>query len=214
VPNWRERLVCIFCEMNNRQRLIGGLIKQHCESKPSQQIYFMEQVTPIYKWAQNQLTAHNIQGSEYCGHEYASGTVINSIRHENIESLSFSNNSLDFIISNDVFEHVPNYAQALAECARVLKTGGMMLATIPFHPNNDASIPRALLKNGAIEHLLPPVYHGNPMSEKGSLVFTDFGWDIFSTTQQVGFNRVCLDMYLSRPFGHLGEGLGVFKFIK
>ncbi len=33
-------------------------------------------------------------------------------------------------------------------------------------------------KDGKIAHLQPPVYHGNPINEEGSLVTVDWGYDI------------------------------------
>ena len=135
IPNWRERLECPSCRMNNRQRLIATLIKQHLQglSRSGMRIYFMEQVTPIYAWAMKELTEHQIIGSEYLGYEYQGGAVVRGIRHEDVMALSFEDASIDLIVSNDVFEHVPEPARAFRECARVLKPDGVMLATIPFH---------------------------------------------------------------------------------
>ncbi|PKN13225.1 MAG: hypothetical protein CVU69_02675 [Deltaproteobacteria bacterium HGW-Deltaproteobacteria-4] len=36
----------------------------------------------------------------------------------------------------------------------------------------------AMLKDGQVTNLLEPVYHGNPIDAKGSLVVTDFGRDL------------------------------------
>lgn len=213
-PNWRERMVCPTCQMNNRQRLVATLIKQSLQCKAQQSIYLMEQVTPIFSWAQNHCAGHTLTGSEYLGPGYASGTVLKGIRHEDIENMSFASGSLDLIVSNDVFEHVPNYLKALAECSRVLQRGGTMLATIPFHSNNQSSVVRAQLSDGNIQHLLPPQYHGNPVSQEGSLVFTDFGWDLLNTSRNQGFQYVALHYYASITFGHLGGGMGVFAFKK
>ena len=174
----------------------------------------MEQVTPIFSWAVETFKNHDLTGSEYLGYEYEGGTKINGIRHEDVEKLSFLDETLDLIISNDVFEHVPNPATAFAECVRVLKVGGLMLATIPFHSDNDESITRATIIQGALNHLLPPVYHGNPVSADGSLVFTDFGWDVLKAMQEVGFSDVNVEIYASAQFGHLGGGQLVFKLIK
>jgi O-antigen biosynthesis protein len=213
-PNWRERLECPLCRMNNRQRLIATLINQKLAGEHTKRIYFMEQVTPIYNWATTTFKNHHIIGSEYLGHHYEGGTVIKGIRHEDVENLSFSDGSLDLVVSNDVFEHVPNPAKAFAECARVLKSGGTLLATIPFYSNNDLSITRAKLVNGEIEHVLPPSYHGNPVSPEGSLVFTDFGWDVIKEIQAAGFSDVSVEVYASAELGHLGGGQLVFKIIK
>lgn len=214
LPNWRERLECSQCRMNNRQRLIATLVKQELDVPYKKHAYFMEQVTPIYNWATATFKNHNIIGSEYLGHEYEAGATIKGIRHEDVENLSFSDDALDLIVSNDVFEHVPNPARAFAECARVLKVGGVMLATIPFHSNNDLSITRAKLVNGRLEHILPPSYHGNPVSADGSLVFTDFGWDVLKEMQAAGFSDVSIEVYSSVEHGHLGGGQLIFRLTK
>jgi GT2 family glycosyltransferase len=214
LPNWRERLECPLCRMNNRQRLIATLIKRELEVQHTKCVYFMEQVTPIYRWATTTYKNHNIVGSEYLGHQYESGTTIKGTRHEDVESLSFTNDEFDLIVSNDVFEHVPNPATAFAECCRVLKTGGVLLATIPFHSQNDLSITRTNIVDGELFHNLPPSYHGNPVSADGSLVFTDFGWDVLEEMQVAGFSDVSLEIYASAELGHLGGGQIVFKLLK
>ena len=212
LPNWRERLECPLCRMNNRQRLIATLIKQQLETTvKAQHIYFMEQVTPIYRWAKAAFKDHKLVGSEYLGHEYQGGAIIKGIRHEDVENLSFPDGVLDLIVSNDVFEHVPNPARAFTECARVLQPGGIMLATIPFHASSDVSAIRATLTNGHLEHVLPPSYHGNPVSADGSLVFSDFGWDMLGTIRAAGFSDVVSNIYASERLGHLGGGQIIFE---
>ncbi|MGZ8157385.1 MAG: glycosyltransferase, partial [Methylobacter sp.] len=214
VPNWRERLECPLCRMNNRQRLIATLVKQELNVDDKKSVYFMEQVTPIYQWAIGTFKNHNIVGSEYLGYEFEGGAIIQGIRHEDVENLSFADDTLDLVVSNDVFEHVPHPARAFSECVRVLKAGGVLLATIPFHSDNDLSIIRAKLINGQLEHLLPPAYHGNPVSADGSLVFTDFGWDMLKEMQEAGFSEAGIEVYASVEFGHLGGGQLVFRLIK
>lgn len=214
VPNWRERLECPSCRMNNRQRLIATLVKQQISGDSKKNVYFMEEVTPIFKWALATFKQHSIIGSEYLSHEYKSGTIINGLHHEDIENLSFPDGMFDLIVSNDVFEHVPNPQKAMAECARVLVRGGTMLATIPFHSLNKESVTRAKIVNDRLENILPPVYHGNPVSSDGSLVFTDFGWDIIDTMRVAFCHDASLEIYVSNEFGHIGSGLLVFRCIK
>ncbi len=211
LPNWRERLECPLCKMNNRQRLITTLVEQILHDHQNKHVYFMEQVTPIFKWVSETFSEHDIVGSEYLGFEYDSGTIINGIRHEDIENLSFFDNEFDLIVSNDVFEHVPNPVKSFAECARVLKKGGIMLATIPFHIEKNNSVVRAMINGDKLEYLLPPVYHGNPISDDGSLVFSDFGWDILDYIKLAGFSDVVIGVYASEKLGHLGGGQIVFE---
>lgn len=214
IPNWRERLVCPTCGMNNRQRLIAGLLEQELSGRSGLKVYFMEQVTPIFAWAQKRFSQHVLFGSEYLGHAYKGGTTINGLRHEDVEDLSFVDEEIDLIVSNDVFEHVPNPDRAFAECARVLCPGGVMLATIPFYVSSDASLVRARFVDGEIEYLLPPEYHGNPVSSNGSLVFTDYGWDLFDRLSDAGFGAAELELYGSRECGHLGAPQLIFRMSK
>lgn len=89
-----------------------------------------------------------------------------------------------------------------------------MLATIPFHPDSDLSVSRARLSNGQVEHVLPPNFHGNPVSSDGSLVFNDYGWDLLDIMKESGFADVAVDVYASPEFGHLGGGQLVFRLVK
>lgn len=50
---------------------------------------------------------------------------------EDIQALSFSDDQFAFIMCNHVLEHVPDDQEALRECARVLKLGGLALFTMP-----------------------------------------------------------------------------------
>ena len=61
---------------------------------------------------------------------------------------------------------------------------------------------------------MTPAYHGNPVSADGSLVFTDFGWDILKEMQSSGFSDVSIEVYASAEFGHLGGGQLVFRLNK
>ncbi|ADH90717.1 Methyltransferase type 11 [Ancylobacter novellus DSM 506] len=205
IPNLRERLSCPITELNNRQRLIATLLKNQTKSTSrAPDIYFMEEVTAIFHWSVANLeNVSSITGSEYLGHEYKSGDIVNGIHHEDIHDLSFDDASFDLIVSNEVFEHIPSPTIAFGECHRVLRPGGEMLMTTPFFVGYDQSLQRARIVDGQLEHLLPPAYHGNPVSNEGSLVFFDFGWDIFDMARDGGFSDCVIELYHSPRFGHL-----------
>ena len=174
----------------------------------------MEQVTAIFQWATKNLPGITLNGSEYLGDQYKSGEVIGGIRHEDVTNLSFPNCSIDFIVSNDVFEHVPDILRALQECNRVLTSGGTLLATIPFDTSTPLSVRRAEIKENGLNHILSPQYHGNPLSAEGSLVFHDFGWDLLDMFAEAGFATVGCEFYSEPYFGHLGPGLLIFRASK
>ncbi len=172
---YRESARCVQCNLVARQRAVMTAVKLF--ARPGDVIYLQEQVTSSYQWAVKNLTQCTVIGSEYMPNDTLPG-----IRHENVESLSFADSAIDVIVSQDVFEHVANPWQGFAECFRVLKPGGRMFMTIPF-----AGSPRAETVD-RVQQGLPDFYHGNPLSEQGSLVYSDFGWDLVTKLKDQGFD--------------------------
>lgn len=216
IPNWRERLVCSSCGLNNRQRKIVfeaiRTIQRFRDRMPA--VYLMEQITPVYKWLNDCLPRALYTGSEYLGAELTPGKIVKGIRHEDAEKLSFGSGSFDCIISNDVLEHVANPIKALREMCRVLKPGGELLMTVPFHLDREDNVRRAEIINGKVHNILPPVLHGNPVSDNGSLVFTDFGWQFVEDIKRAGFREAALHLYWSEVYGHLGPGQHYIRAVK
>lgn len=213
VPNYRERMICSICGLNNRQRFIASLLKIELEGTANKKVYIYEQVTKFYKNIYlNFSKKHEIIGSEYLGFEKNKGELVNGIRHEDALDLSFEDSSLDIIISQDVLEHVPNYVQAIRESYRVLKEKGILLISVPFDFNKDITEQRAKIDNNELVHLLPEVYHGNPIDENGSLVFFDYGWDLLEQFKHNGFKNIFLVSYWNYFYGHIG-GSDQFIFI-
>jgi SAM-dependent methyltransferase len=107
------------------------------------------------------------------------GSIVGKVRCENLEALSFADESIDLHVTQDVLEHVFNPSKAFSEIARTLKPGGAHIFTVPIVNKSKPSRLRARVSDdGQIVHLEPPVYHGNPISDKGSLVTVDWGFDI------------------------------------
>ena len=108
------------------------------------------------------------------------GVVHGGFRNEDLEQLTFQNESIDLHVTQDVFEHIFDPAQAFREIARTLRPGGAHIFTTPL-VNKISPTEWCARKgpNGTIEHLIdPPEYHGNPVSREGSLVTVHWGFDI------------------------------------
>lgn len=214
-PNWRERLECPACRLNNRMRLSLLLLRQElaCARLPDKaRVYCMEQVTPFFQIAHN-LPGLNLIGSEYLGPGISSGTTNSEgITHQDACNTSFPDAAFDIIVSNDVFEHIPEPIAGFRETRRILSNGGILIATFPWNPALPNCRKRAILRHEgeSIEHLLSPTYHGNPLSAQGSLVFTDFSCQVLRTIQDAGFSDVRVHWYRSETFGHLGGYQSVF----
>ncbi|MEB2343612.1 MAG: class I SAM-dependent methyltransferase [Deltaproteobacteria bacterium] len=111
------------------------------------------------------------------------------IPHEDLARLSFPDAAFDVVVCNEVFEHVPALDAALGEIARVLRPGGVLLATFPFAYNQYETIVKAVLRGGEVHHLTDPEYHPNPVDPRGSLVYQIPGWDVLDLTRKQGFSR-------------------------
>lgn len=94
---------------------------------------------------------------------------------QDITNLSYKDSSFDLILHSEVLEHVTDPHQALKECRRVLKPGGICLFTIPVIFNRK-TIRRAKMKGDKLHHLRPASYHGSA-KRKDWLVFWEFGGD-------------------------------------
>jgi hypothetical protein len=213
IPRWRERLVCPVTHLTNRQRAMVLLLRAYGES--ARDVFMFEQVTPLFRYLKAAVPGWNITGCEWLGPDVKPGAVVNGIRHEDCAALSLPDSSVDIVMSLDVFEHVPDPRQGFREKARVLRPGGVLLMTVPFFPERDATVQRAGHVNGKLEHLLPPEYHGNPIDpEGGSLVYHDFGWDLLPMIREAGFSDAFLGLYWSLEYGHLGVPQIVFVATK
>jgi hypothetical protein len=210
LPNYRERLTCETCQLNSRQRLVLNLLRDVlAERRPKPGIYAYEEVTVLYRELVRRFPEATVIGSEYLGPEVERGALVDSIRHEDALSLSFEGETFDVVLSNDVYEHVPDVTLALREAHRVLREGGVLMATLPFTFGSTTER-RARLADGRVEHIRPPVFHGNPLSEQGSLVFYDFGWDLLDLYREIGFVDVHFLCVHSWFHGYLGDGLTLF----
>lgn len=207
VPNWREVLRCPSCRLSGRQRRVIELVTEaladHAD-RGSPRMYLMEAVSPIHDWLRATFPWLELVASEYLGPDVARGATQRGIRNEDAERLTLADDSIDLFVSCDVFEHVNDPARAFAEVARTLRIGGRAILTFPMDPNLAQNRRRAALANGSVETLLPAIYHGNPLSRAGSLVFTDFGWEVLGQLRAAGLGDAALHVYWSYLYGYLG----------
>jgi SAM-dependent methyltransferase len=212
--NWRERLVCDCCGLNSRQRASIHLFELMRAERALSKVWITEQVTAVHHALKQCVPV--LTGSEFLGDSFQSGFINDAgIRHEDVTSSSFPADSMDAILSFDVFEHVPIPLQAFRECARVLGPHGVLLFTVPFLSLDQNSRVRARIEDGKLLHLMEPQYHGDPVQpDKGVLCFQEFGWDILENLRSTGFADASVLIYESAELGYLGGPQILIKAIK
>ena len=203
MPNWREQLVCPGCRMGNRVRAALNLAVGFGMGQDSQ-IYITEQFGSVYRWLRGHY--EHVHGSEYISPQQPSGYRRFGINHEDVQALSLQTNSVDFLLSFDVLEHIPDPRAALASFSRVLRPGGRLVLTVPFTLEKyETTVRAAMQSDGTIEHFLPIEIHGNPLDPvNGSLCFCHFGWDTLDRLNEAGFTDTRVYVYHDAALGHLG----------
>lgn len=210
IPNWREHLLCPGCQLINRMRATIHFLEERLQPAPGSPIYLTEQTTDLFRWIAQRHP--NTVGSEYLGQQVGFGERnAAGIRNESVTRLSFADGSFDIVVSLDVFEHVPEFGRALAECFRVLRPGGSLLFSVPFLPDRQENLVRAFVdENGETQHVLPPEYHADPLHTEGCLAYYCFGWELLDQARALGFAEVNAYSFWSRDFGYLGPNLILF----
>lgn len=173
----RDYYICTSCGSVPRQRAIMKVLNDKANNYKDLVIHESSPSGPTFELLKN--IAPNYTYSYFYDNIELGEVIHNDVKctNQNIEKLKFANNSFDIFITQDVMEHVNNPKSAFKEISRVLKPGGLYIFTVPLYPWIKTR-PRIKIKNGAIEHILPAVYHGNPISDDGSLVTYDWGSDI------------------------------------
>lgn len=207
--NWRDRVCCPITGFTNRWRATVHLFDIEVDAYPESQIYITEQVNPLFAYFKERY--RNITGSEYLGEKHRPGEINSAgIRNENLCALSFADSSFEVVLSFDVIEHIPDPSQVFDEICRVLRPKGRLHWTVPFSPHAPKNTVRARVKGSEVEHLLPPEYHGDPLSDSGVLCFTHFGWEMLDMARRAGFRDAYAIAFHSVKFGYLAEQFQFF----
>jgi SAM-dependent methyltransferase len=95
-----------------------------------------------------------------------------------LESLPFPDGHFDLVVHSDTLEHVPDPARGLAECWRVLRSGGALAFTVPV------VVGRMTRSRAGLE----ASFHGHPGCLRPDYrVHTEFGCDVWTTVLAAGF---------------------------
>jgi SAM-dependent methyltransferase len=220
--DFRENYRCTKCSASNRQRQVAFVL---CNAIANNKIKSLNDLSEashlsIYNTETYGSLHHylsRLKGyvcSDYFGPEYKSGDYVNNIMHQDLMALSIQDNLFDYVITTDVFEHIPEPYVAYQEVYRVLKPGGRHIFTVPFYQTEIQDEKRAAIDDdGKIIYYKDPWYHIDPLRPEGILTYTVFSIEMLVKLSKIGFKT---NMYLLyRPYnGILGSNGLVFESIK
>lgn len=206
--NRQRQLVCnismaLFNHPYATLEAIAGHINKH-----KLNVYSAEANGTFHRYLQQYVDPDLLTTSDYLGDNYQSGTIVNQVRHEDLQKTSFDDEMFDLIISAEVFEHIPDALMAEKEVVRILKPGGYYCFSVPFHTDHEEdNVLAAINEQGEIEYYTEPQYHGDPLNpEEGILVFRIFSY--FAMKKRFEANRCVFKSYSfwSQQLGIFGSG--------
>ena len=192
-----EFRICLRCRANLRYEMLAECLDEIPDLE-NKLIVEMDDRSPLYR----KLKHYKNYIRTFYSEKVPFGTITEKgTRCEDIQNMTFKDNSIDLMISSDVLEHVCDIDKAFGEMKRVLKPGGKHIFTVPMY--NGKTRQRATIENGKINYLMPPEYHCDPEKDGNGfiLVFWDYGMDLAERYTEDDF-KVSV---LKGPFGKDGK---------
>lgn len=176
---FRDSLLCSGCGSIPRERALFKVVSDYF---PDYRRLSIHESSPANRGASPKLKK---DCPNYSSSQFFPNVTLGSIHSssgfpcENLESLTFPDNSFDIFITQDVMEHIFDPKKAFKEIARVLKPGGAHIFTVPLlNKGKKSECWASRDENGKIVYHHEAEYHGNPVDAKGALVTMHWGYDI------------------------------------
>ncbi len=174
---------CSRCLASPVSQMMGQAFSQYYHSS-TKDVYELSSRGAFVKYLQKHKI--NLTLSEYFD-DVELGLFNGNIQCQNVESLTFNDNSFDICTSLEVFEHVANDKQGFKEIYRVLKNKGIFIFTVPINLKN-ITVERTEITNGKRKNILPEEYHSDSLrGERQVFCYRNYGTDIIQRLEQAGF---------------------------
>ena len=179
-------------------------VQRHVPQLSRVDTYELSTAGPLYAFLSKHCSS--VTGSEYWP-DVPPGEWRGRAQCQNIEALTYADESFDLVTSTEVFEHVVNDMNGFREVRRVLRETGVFVFTVPLLLDRE-TIERARILNGEIEHMEEPEYHDDTIRGEGKvLAFRTYGVDIVDRLVSAGFREALIDETDTSTFD--GDGRAV-----
>lgn len=183
-----EGVRCFRCTASTVHLSVGRMIREAAPDLSGLDVCEFSSQGPLVAFLAR--SARSAAFSEYSS-ERERGSFHADVRNEDVQRLTYPDQSFDLITHSEVMEHVPDDTAAFRELRRVLRRSGCMIFTVPLS-GAARTVERARLDSqGQVEHLLDPAFHTDPWrAGDGILAFRDYGKDIVERLNTAGFADV------------------------
>jgi len=175
---------CVRCKASPIHTATMTVILQEIPHLASTTVYEMSTAGPLVQFLRRR--ARELHCSEYF-EGVEPGTHVDNILCQDVERLTFPDESFDLCTCTEVFEHVEDDRTGFAEVHRVLRPGGRLVFTVPL-ADVEETVERVRRDGGRLVHLLEPEYHGDRRrGPRGVLAFRTYGRDVTARLRAAGF---------------------------
>jgi SAM-dependent methyltransferase len=203
---YRDSLICQSCPGGSvpRERALAVILR---EMRPNWRKLKIHESSAAKRGVSLKLS----EATEYVPSQYYPdspwGSMVGEFRNENLEALTFPDETFDITVTLDVMEHVYNPDKVFQEVYRTLKKGGVYLCTFPVRKGQTVAWERRFeyQQDGSRKDIKPPEIHGNPVSNEGSIVTVDWGYDLHKQIQEWAPFDVRVCRFADKACGILGE---------
>lgn len=123
--------------------------------------------------------------------DVAPGDCVDGVQCQDVQRLTFDDDSLDVCTSTEVFQHVEDDAAGFAQIHRVLRPGGLCVFTVPLSGAGQ-TVERTAMVDGRCVQILPARFHLDRRRKRNDLIHRDYGSDIVTRLQRAGFHEASL----------------------
>ncbi len=175
---------CVRCRASVTSMAIASVLKKLVPNWEDKKIYELSSRGPFFRFLHKR--ASYLTYSEYFD-DVTPGAYKGRVQCQDVQELTYGNESFDLCTCTEVFEHVPNDLKGFREIYQVLKPGGLFLFTVPLS-DRKKTVERARLKEGKVIYLERPEYHDDLIRGVGAvLCYRNYGLDIVEKLSQASF---------------------------
>lgn len=212
---YRESLVCSVCLTTSRYRSIARGILNAIQERTGLEAASLAELPPAaenvsfkiydtqppFYWDESAYPIPDLlsscewierETSVYRPNQPLGFALGPNFTNQNLEQLTFPDNTFDVVITSDVMEHVRLDDRAHREIRRVLKPGGLYLFTVPHFRHERKTIVRVQVIDPADpsqdQFLLEKEFHGDANSEDHrALSYRAYGTELDEFLNELGF---------------------------
>lgn len=180
---FRDNYACTHCKSTPRERALIAALDKHFPDWPKLRIH---ESSPS---ASGASLAMRSRCPGYVASQFHPdlplGATLDGHSNQNLEQQTFSDESFDLVVTQDVMEHLYHPDRAFQEIARTLRKGGAHVFSVPvINRHRKSEVWAEPDESGQLRFLSTPEYHSNPIDPLGCPVTMHWGFDIVDRIRQ------------------------------